>query len=472
MHSGRYLRSTPDIFGLDPTPTPEVMSPARNGGDLKSRIYRLRKRLRSLNLKEIVHPSTSTAALPTKETYDRLSADLTGISQEIQALPPPGPGTATEVELRSLHDELATSSRLLSNLSSLSELAHTISTCDAGLSDLLEHLDSFPALPIAALASSHVSDPTLSSEEQLQARMEFTKKLVEEVETKAIPTAQESRISGEKERIRQAWGELEAMSQDVLNGVKSRPPSPNSSGRNSRASLDSVRTSSSTSKKSGSYAQLSRIRDSGGFLAPPIPGGRVSKTPEPRNRASSRNSISSTRSVSGPTDSRIYLSTFASRQRTSSIMSMAGSNPLSRSTASPRPLLRGGIFDSPTPSEASSLSRSQLGHSTVARPSWARAPRQSLPFNRPTTPHKNRRKEPRKPYVANPKNKLDVAVGAVVNKLPVNVNINIEAVADTWKDKSGKYWIGDQDPKLCFCRILRSQTVMVRVGGGWQELSK
>ena len=448
------------------------MSPARNGGDLKSRIYRLRKRLRTLNLKEIIHPSTSTATLPTKETCDRLSADLTCISQETKALPPPGPGTATEVELRTLHAELATSSELLSNMLSLSELAYTISTCDAGLSDLLEHLDSFPALPIAAFASSHVSDPTLSPEEQFQARMDFTKKLVEEVEAKSVPVAQDNRARGEKERILQAWGELEAMSQDVLNGVKSHPPSPISSGRNSRASLDSIRTSS-TSKKSSSYAQLSRGRDSDGFLAPPMPGGRrVSKTPEPRNRSISRNSISSIRSVSGPTDSRLFQSTIASRQRTTSITSNAGSNPLSRSSASPRPLLRGGTVDSPTPSEASSLSRSHLGHSTVARPSWARAPRQSLPFNRPTTPRKNRGREPRKPYVANPKNKLDVAVGAVVNKLPVSVNINVEAVADTWKDKSGKYWIGDQDPKLCFCRILRSQTVMVRVGGGWQELSK
>lgn len=416
---------------------------------------------------------TSTTALPTKETYDRLSVDLTSISQETKSLPPPGPGTATEVELRSLQAELTISSELLSNVLSLSELVHTISTCDAGLSDLLEHLDSFPSLPIAALASSHVSDPTLSPEEQLEARMDFTKRLVKEVEAKTAPVVQDNRANGEKERILQAWGELEAMSQDVLNGVRSRPPSPNSSGRNSRASLDSVRTGSSTSKKSASYSQLSRGRDSSGFLAPPMPDGRrVSKTPEPRNRASSRNSISSIRSVSGPTDSRLYRSTFASRQRTTSITSNTGPNPLSRSTASPRPLLRGGTVDSPTPSEASSLSRSHLGHSTVARPSWARAPRQSLPFNRPTTPHKNRKKEPRKPYVANPKNRLDVAVGAVVNKLPVNVNINVEAVADTWKDKSGKYWIGDQDPKLCFCRILRSQTVMVRVGGGWQELSK
>jgi len=450
------------------------MSPARNGGDLKSRIYRLRKRLRALNLKEIVHPSTSTATLPTKETYDRLSTDLSGISQEAKVLPPSAPGTATEIELQSLRTELSTSSDLVQSVLTLSELAHTISTCDAGLSDLLEHLDSFPSSPIAALASSHVSDTTLPPEEQLQARVDFTKKLVEEVEAKTVPVAQDSRASGEKERILQAWSELEAMSEDILNGNKSRPSSTISSGRNSRASLDSVRTGSSAGRKSASYAQLSRGRDTGGFLAPPISGGRrVSKTPEPRNRASSRNSISSIRSVSGPTDSRLYQPTFASRQRTTSITSNPGANPLSRSTASPRPRLRGGMVDSPTPSEAPSLSRSYLGHSTVARPSWARAPRQSLPFNsRPTTPRRNRVREPRKPYVANPKNKLDVAVGVVVNKLPVNVNINIEAVTDTWQDKSGKYWIGDQDPKLCFCRILRSQTVMVRVGGGWQELSK
>jgi hypothetical protein len=80
------------------------------------------------------------------------------------------------------------------------------------------------------------------------------------------------------------------------------------------------------------------------------------------------------------------------------------------------------------------------------------------------------KRSPRKNYVANPKNKLDMAVGDVVNNLPVG--INIEGVSGSWKDQSGKYWIGDQDPKLCFCRILRSQTVMVRVGGGWTELSK
>ncbi|CEJ05594.1 Putative GAS2 domain-containing protein [Rhizopus microsporus] len=36
----------------------------------------------------------------------------------------------------------------------------------------------------------------------------------------------------------------------------------------------------------------------------------------------------------------------------------------------------------------------------------------------------------------------------------------------------GKYWFGDENPRLVYCRILPSQMVMVRVGGGWVELSK
>ena len=72
-------------------------------------------------------------------------------------------------------------------------------------------------------------------------------------------------------------------------------------------------------------------------------------------------------------------------------------------------------------------------------------------------------------YQPNPKSKLDLAVGKVLNSLPVAVNV--ERASGSLYD-SGKYWIGAPDPKLCFCRILRSNMVMVRVGGGWEELSK
>ncbi len=44
---------------------------------------------------------------------------------------------------------------------------------------------------------------------------------------------------------------------------------------------------------------------------------------------------------------------------------------------------------------------------------------------------------------------------------------------DEWKDESGRYWIGHGSrARMCFCRILESKTVMVRVGGGWCELTR
>ncbi|WWC62133.1 uncharacterized protein I303_104724 [Kwoniella dejecticola CBS 10117] len=83
-------------------------------------------------------------------------------------------------------------------------------------------------------------------------------------------------------------------------------------------------------------------------------------------------------------------------------------------------------------------------------------------------------RETRKEYVADARSKLDMAVGHVVNKLDVHVPIRPVGInnGDDWQDQSGQYWIGAEGrAKLCFCRILRSRTVMVRVGGGWVELS-
>jgi len=73
----------------------------------------------------------------------------------------------------------------------------------------------------------------------------------------------------------------------------------------------------------------------------------------------------------------------------------------------------------------------------------------------------------RKPYVTNPKSKLDVAVGDVVNKLPGDIDIKVEMAQDMWQDKSGKCWIGDKQPKLCsvaFFVLRRSWYVSVVVG--------
>ncbi|KAI8997813.1 hypothetical protein BDB01DRAFT_772558 [Pilobolus umbonatus] len=69
-------------------------------------------------------------------------------------------------------------------------------------------------------------------------------------------------------------------------------------------------------------------------------------------------------------------------------------------------------------------------------------------------------------YVADPKNDLDVALGNIVNDSPYKVQVKMVP------GEVGKYWFGEVNPKLAYCRILRSRMVMVRVGGGWVELSQ
>ncbi|KAI9008901.1 hypothetical protein CLU79DRAFT_497229 [Phycomyces nitens] len=69
-------------------------------------------------------------------------------------------------------------------------------------------------------------------------------------------------------------------------------------------------------------------------------------------------------------------------------------------------------------------------------------------------------------YVPDPNSKLDVALGQIVNESPYRLKVKMVP------GEVGKYWFGEESPRLVYCRILSSQLVMVRVGGGWVELSK
>ncbi|ORZ19775.1 hypothetical protein BCR42DRAFT_223736 [Absidia repens] len=66
-------------------------------------------------------------------------------------------------------------------------------------------------------------------------------------------------------------------------------------------------------------------------------------------------------------------------------------------------------------------------------------------------------------YVADPKNDLDMEIGRIVNKVPYKVELQMVP------GSAGRYRFGD---KVVYCRILKSHMVMVRVGGGWTELSQ
>ncbi|KAH8555965.1 hypothetical protein BGW37DRAFT_479264 [Umbelopsis sp. PMI_123] len=69
-------------------------------------------------------------------------------------------------------------------------------------------------------------------------------------------------------------------------------------------------------------------------------------------------------------------------------------------------------------------------------------------------------------YIPDPRSDLDVQLGKVVNESPYKIRIKMVP------GEVGKYWFGEVEPRLVYCRILRSNMVMVRVGGGWTELSQ
>ena len=429
-----------------------------------------------------------------------MTSQLTEISKEAMELPTHASDIVIDAELKSLQDELDASHQLLPRALSLARFKSLLQDCDNAFSDLLEHIDSYPAPPSGPLAARYISPSMLPPEEQLTGRLDFTKNLVDKLEEDSADVANVPKASSEKQRVVQTWAELESMALDRINGRRSRPGSTISSGSNSRTSTADRRPL--PQKKSSHYSTLSlsahpSTRGRGHPLAPAHPSTssrRVSHKADPLpNRSSSRLSVVSTnRSVSGPmaSSSRLFSSTFASRQRTTSMTSTGSglSSPIANNPGAKNPLepshphpLRASHTRravSPTPSDVSGVShmrsRSVLGTRRPTYPTWGRPPPLPVPSSNPQklTPKNKASLPPRKPYVANPKSKLDVAVGDVVNNLPEDVDIKVEVAQETWQDRSGKYWIGGEDPRLCFCRILRSQTVMVRVGGGWMELSK
>ncbi|KAI0035685.1 hypothetical protein K488DRAFT_23218, partial [Vararia minispora EC-137] len=484
-------------IALDTFGTPENFKSATRAGfaSLAREIHGLRERLRDLDMKSLARPSASagTSTLPSQGRMALISAQFSELVSQVNSLPPRVHYVPIDAELRSLRFDIAATETLLHRVHELSAFVNSVQECDASLSDLLEHVDSFPNLPMGPLSSNHTSSIMDTPEEQLSSRIDFTRSLVNYMETEYAKVADDHRALSERVRIMQTWQELEAMASDRVHGQKSRPPSAVSSGRNSRSSTDGVRPGS-LKKKASHYSTLSvgSPRTVGKFLSPgpahPSSLPRRSTSQQPSRSASQQPrppsvaSVVSSRSTSGPLFSpsgRLFNSTFASRQRTTSLSSNASATPVKipPSRARAQSNHRYSRVDSPTLSDASTssrsfntLSRSTHSRSTNMHSTWSRTPRLSFPST-PISPSKSRLPiRTRKTYVANPKNRLDVAVGDIVNSLAVD--IDIEAAEDSWQDQSGKYWIGTDEPKLCFCRILRSQTVMVRVGGGWQELSK
>ncbi|KAK9727683.1 hypothetical protein K7432_001617 [Basidiobolus ranarum] len=173
-----------------------------------------------------------------------------------------------------------------------------------------------------------------------------------------------------------------------------------------------------------------------------------------------RRSLSPSRSISPYTASRSRSATPQSIWRPTSPMSGSYMRPtmasLSRVSAGNQPLKSSRKSSGRSPSSSPLPKPTQTKKKVQARVNTWHTSRPVPKRLVPTSPNN---------YIPDPKDPLDVEVARIVNCCPLRITI-------TKANESGRYWIGEVDPKLCYCRILNSKMVMVRVGGGWAELSR
>lgn len=84
----------------------------------------------------------------------------------------------------------------------------------------------------------------------------------------------------------------------------------------------------------------------------------------------------------------------------------------------------------------------------------------------PNTNYNNNLVKPHNQYLSDPNSDLDTEVGRIVNASPYRIKVK------RVPGEVGKYWFGEENRRLVYCRILPSKLVMVRVGGGWVELAQ
>ncbi|ORY63821.1 hypothetical protein BCR35DRAFT_326628 [Leucosporidium creatinivorum] len=445
--------------------------------------------------------------LPTVTEVDNLRQDLSVMEDELEAV---STGIGLWADLGSVKEELERKSTVLERVASLARFNDKLSSADASLSNLLNSIDASSADPIPA-DDDPFAPPPPSNTTPLPDALLAASAAVTAVRKGAISLIDDPRVKAHVERVEEAYGEMMAMVEDL----ERRPPSSSGSAR----SLGSLRPALTTPRQQSrtSTRTTSRPTSSASTTSSRRTSTRGDPPSIPPSRPSSTSSRQSTFSLKTPTR-RASLATSPTptpRRRTNSAIPLATPRA---SLATPRPtstIPRGFSFGSTSMKLAredlsrstSSIPRSasrreSLGSSLSLSTSTGRrdsAPfprrdsiasslssststrRTSQAFNTPSRYSKASLEEQRrksstfspskvkKAYKANPNRKVDVEVGRIINELEMHVPIS--AAEGAYNDESGMYWIGEADTgRLYFCRILRSKTVMVRVGGGWQGL--
>ncbi|WVQ82104.1 hypothetical protein IAT38_004232 [Cryptococcus sp. DSM 104549] len=485
-----------DVFGGPKSPvtsslapsTPPRTSPALPD-DLLERVQRVRQELDTLQLERIVDPRSAelhaTPALhrlPFEELASGIEATLAEITAQVQTFAIPLDHPARP-ELTDLQHALDVYTGALPRLGQLVAFNASAKACDGTFSRLLEIID----------------DHQLSQDALLLAVRDEANMAFERVLSSAKPVEKDRRVSSEVKRLTGARGELQTLVEECLHPETKVGVDDSASEMTRAESVISMASMASTARPFCSASTASRLPRLSG-LSGSLPRSTSRSASNPQGTPSRLSGLPLAAFAHTQSSRNRAVSDTPTRSRLDSVREGAGVGlPRPRASLGLSPAL-GPISGTPSRGAQAPSSETRVRKSSIPRAVRASTPSsqaaaspsvvgsgvKSLSSSQSMMSPRLRRSSrlpslppmARREYVADPKNKLDVAVGKIVNNLSFDVPVrpvgpSIAKPVAEWKDLSGQYWIGSEGKaKLCFCRILRSRTVMVRVGGGWVQLSK
>jgi hypothetical protein len=358
-----------DVFGSRlPRPsssrkTRRSKSPDFGDPDLNA-ILRLRKRIDSLRIGELVSPSTSvlqstpgSRKLPTESVSRRVNAEVNAVALAARSMDPTSSQRAADA-MEELRKAIDAAEQDLPLLDQLSELSTKIQTCDTALSQSIDALDH-------------------EAGEQLDNMFRVAERAFDAATSHARPLQSDRRVASEMRRLEVAFDELKALRSgapevdfdDAASDATSIAYGSVSSRLTLHPNKSSLSVRSGTSVRSASNPVASQRSALPQF--------------EPRNRTVSE------------TPARARLNSTLPRSRVDSMAE--------RPSSIPRPV------------RLSQVSSSHALNASTSSKTLSATPRSGKTSMLPVkTPNK-----PVKAYVPHPKSKLDLAVGRVVNKLKV-----------------------------------------------------
>lgn len=387
----------------------------------------LADKLDALELEAIVHPTPESLKktpkhrrLPSTHVATSLTATFASISNNARALAKKD--TERSPDMVRLLDEVNRQGALVPDLGGLASVGDAVAACDRAFSKLLDALDSRDTAKCRRLRDEAAN-------------------AVKALNTVSEPHSNDIRVKTERQRIARAWADLRGL-------ADGDPPPPSTFASSAISSSVIESESTARSPESAPAAMTTRRRISSASRSA---YSFASTGPGPSSRAHSIRSRFASGGAPLPRPQDVPTGRRGPRK---------SAPPVTPSQTRTR--------IGPTIPQPFRLSRSSSGSSLAATERGAATPSERAPRRprRSLAPTPRPRPSPRN------MNKLDAAVRQVLDSL--DVNIPVVAAGDKSGDiESGRYWIGTgPKARLCFCRILRSRTVMVRVGGGWVELGR